>query len=455
MSRHQKLRQSPAFTIVELLIVIVVIGVLAAIVVVSYTGITRSSKITVLQHDLANADRQLRVHYSTHGDSYPEDLGEVNDGGLQFTEEADLQYVARNDENPKSYCLTASIDDLTYYIEYGYGPREGFCQEHNPNIAPNSPTITTHVDSQTAITVSWAAVGDPLTDEPSQIASSYRLEYSTSDTFSPLSTINGITDTSRQVTGLSAATTYYFRVYAIGPTDNASAPSVVVSDQTQAAPPSGAPTIACTVNSSTQITITRSTSVSGATSYTLQRSTASDFSSSVTDTSGITGSSTSVTGLSQGMRYYFRMYSVGAGGNGPNSTAVNCTTTIDAPDSPTVTVSIPGGTRAASSGPWAKTSAGDPTSGTWYYAQGVVSSSTCPAGTTRQARARIQYNGGGSWGAWTSYQSASTFYGINPSSGYAIKFQVTTRCYTSYATSAASTSGQGCRAYPNNAISCW
>lgn len=39
-----KKRKSPGFTIVELLIVIVVIGVLAAIVIVAYNGVTQSAK---------------------------------------------------------------------------------------------------------------------------------------------------------------------------------------------------------------------------------------------------------------------------------------------------------------------------------------------------------------------------------------------------------------------------
>lgn len=40
------------FTVVELLIVIVVIGVLAGITIVSYQGVTNSTKIASAQHDL-------------------------------------------------------------------------------------------------------------------------------------------------------------------------------------------------------------------------------------------------------------------------------------------------------------------------------------------------------------------------------------------------------------------
>lgn len=350
---HKRNDSGNGFTIIELIIVIVVIAILTTIVAVAYSGITRNAHISVLKSELASAQRQLQLDFAKNSEAYPDSLEDSNDGrGLQFNDKATLAYTAHNDEEPKRYCLTATIDTLTYYVVPSQAPQEGFCPEHNPNIAPDAPSISTTVDSQTQITVSWEAVGDPLTDNENQIAASYRLEYSTSADFTSFSTINNITNTSREVTGLSAGTTYYFRVYSINSNGSASAPSTVVSDETQQLPPAGAPTVTCTTNSATQITVNWTT-VSGATSYTLEQSTASNF-SPVTTIPDLTGSSTARTALNQGIRYYFRVSSTGPGGVGPTSSAVNCTTTINAPDSPTVTVTIPGGSRAASSGPWAK-----------------------------------------------------------------------------------------------------
>ena len=51
----------PGFTIVELLVVIVVIGVLATITIVSYTGITQRAIISSLQSDLTNNSNQLKM----------------------------------------------------------------------------------------------------------------------------------------------------------------------------------------------------------------------------------------------------------------------------------------------------------------------------------------------------------------------------------------------------------
>ena len=66
----QKTSKSFGFTIVELLVVIVVIGILASITIVSYRGITQKATAATIQADLANASKQLKIYQATYG-SYP------------------------------------------------------------------------------------------------------------------------------------------------------------------------------------------------------------------------------------------------------------------------------------------------------------------------------------------------------------------------------------------------
>jgi len=61
------------FTIVELLVVIVVIGILAAITIVSYTGISSKAVASSLQSDLSSAKKQLSLYYVDHS-SFPTSL---------------------------------------------------------------------------------------------------------------------------------------------------------------------------------------------------------------------------------------------------------------------------------------------------------------------------------------------------------------------------------------------
>ena len=59
-----------AFTIVELLVVIVVIGILAAITIVTYSGISQKAVEASLQSDLSGASKQLKLSQVDNG-NYP------------------------------------------------------------------------------------------------------------------------------------------------------------------------------------------------------------------------------------------------------------------------------------------------------------------------------------------------------------------------------------------------
>jgi prepilin-type N-terminal cleavage/methylation domain-containing protein len=59
--------KTSAFTIVELLVVIVVIGILVAITIVSYSGIANKAVIASLQSDLDNNSKQLKLYNVEYG----------------------------------------------------------------------------------------------------------------------------------------------------------------------------------------------------------------------------------------------------------------------------------------------------------------------------------------------------------------------------------------------------
>ncbi len=55
------------FTIVELLIVVVVIGILAAIVTVAYTGIQTRAKLAAVYSDMASVNKQILAYEAVNG----------------------------------------------------------------------------------------------------------------------------------------------------------------------------------------------------------------------------------------------------------------------------------------------------------------------------------------------------------------------------------------------------
>ena len=105
------------FTIVELLVVIVVIGILAAITIVSYTGISSRANVSALQSDLTNASNQLKMYQIDHS-TYPtsidasncplDSLGVVdNSYCLKPSSGNSLLYSSNNNSNPQTFSLYA------------------------------------------------------------------------------------------------------------------------------------------------------------------------------------------------------------------------------------------------------------------------------------------------------------------------------------------------------------
>lgn len=68
-------QHSSGFTIVELLIVIVIIGILAAITIVAYNGIQDRARISSLQSSLANIGKMAQVYQTADGSFPASDAG--------------------------------------------------------------------------------------------------------------------------------------------------------------------------------------------------------------------------------------------------------------------------------------------------------------------------------------------------------------------------------------------
>lgn len=78
------------FTIVELLIVIVVIGILAAISIVSYNGIQNRTRLTAVHTDLSNAKKKLELYKSEYG-RYPESNTELASAEISLSSNSNYE----------------------------------------------------------------------------------------------------------------------------------------------------------------------------------------------------------------------------------------------------------------------------------------------------------------------------------------------------------------------------
>jgi prepilin-type N-terminal cleavage/methylation domain-containing protein len=130
-----------AFTIVELLIVIVIIGILATIVIVAFSGVSRQATISTLLSDLNQASQQLKADQVING-TYPGTAGAANNGvGLKSSGSTTYQYTVNNGTNPQTFCLTATNGSLTYYINSNGIPTEGLCPGHSAPIIGGAATV--------------------------------------------------------------------------------------------------------------------------------------------------------------------------------------------------------------------------------------------------------------------------------------------------------------------------
>jgi len=79
LNNIKKLQNNHGFTIVELLVVIVVIGILASITVVSYTGITQRANTSKAMSNAKSAQTVAEA-YATENAYYPSTLAIFNTG---------------------------------------------------------------------------------------------------------------------------------------------------------------------------------------------------------------------------------------------------------------------------------------------------------------------------------------------------------------------------------------
>lgn len=116
-------KQNKGFTIVELLIVIVVIGILAGLVITTYNGIQQKARNTERTTDLKTFQSQLEAYNANNG-RYPTttDLGTTGSSNVTWTaanlKGMDKETLSDPKANPHDFSLlntgTGTADKYTY-----------------------------------------------------------------------------------------------------------------------------------------------------------------------------------------------------------------------------------------------------------------------------------------------------------------------------------------------------
>ncbi len=111
---------SRGFTMIELLIVIVVIGILAGLVVTAFTNVQRNARDTERKTDVSALYRKLTAYY-TENSKYPT-LNELNNGAWRTTNFSGFDQEAMKDPKSTSYNLAnAAAANVYSYVPLASG----------------------------------------------------------------------------------------------------------------------------------------------------------------------------------------------------------------------------------------------------------------------------------------------------------------------------------------------
>ncbi len=151
------LRRANGFTIVELLVVIVVIGILAAITIVSYSGISQRAKEASIFADLSNASKLIDI-FAVSNPNYPDDIASCptpSAGNMCLKSSPGNQYVYSVDNlsNPKLYSL-AVVSCGSQYLKIS----NAAAQKVSP-VTGTAAGATSYIDSGCTRTHTFTGAG--------------------------------------------------------------------------------------------------------------------------------------------------------------------------------------------------------------------------------------------------------------------------------------------------------
>jgi len=133
INAHNK--STTGFTIVELLIVIVVIGILAALTLVAYNGVANKARDTQMKADLALVYKKLMID-KTLKDAYPATLAAADDGKGIIPSSGTYQYSVDNGVVPATFCVSYVKDGVGFFIDQNNVVTSGVCPGHSLSGTP-------------------------------------------------------------------------------------------------------------------------------------------------------------------------------------------------------------------------------------------------------------------------------------------------------------------------------
>ena len=120
-NRDSRLRRSsfePAFTLVELSLVVIILGILAALVIPQFTDATADAKLNAMTSDLLMVRKQIAVYKTQHDGQYPS----IGNFPSQMTQKTNKDGTLVGTPNLGPYLQTIPKNPFTDRNDVGTGP---------------------------------------------------------------------------------------------------------------------------------------------------------------------------------------------------------------------------------------------------------------------------------------------------------------------------------------------
>lgn len=144
------------FTIVELLIVIVVIGILAAITIVAYNGIQKRAQGSAASSALTQAVKKIALWQVDNPSTSPSTLTVAG-----ITNSGDVTYQYTQGANG-TYCITATVGSTSFKITESSQPSTGGCSGHGQGGVAAITNYARNPNASGASAASFGYAGAPV-----------------------------------------------------------------------------------------------------------------------------------------------------------------------------------------------------------------------------------------------------------------------------------------------------
>ena len=153
---RQKLRDQSGFTLIEMLVVVIILGILAMIIVPQITVSTEDARLSTMQTNLNSVRGAIEAYYAHHG-SYPATVSETD--GTSTIADADACKAAFMAQLGKFTDLKGAAVDVKD-DDHPYGPYLKFGLPANPYVEDATETVNVLCDKdQKDISTSRASNG--------------------------------------------------------------------------------------------------------------------------------------------------------------------------------------------------------------------------------------------------------------------------------------------------------